>query len=149
MAQSQSHAKERPTRNQPTHCIRCEISAAATVYLTAYRAQYVSGRPRQQRQLSSAMERVKRWELAQIEINKKDNTKLTPLPLDTKRIILYACYVRSLCMCLVEFPCLQFSWEIRNPRTWEKYRVMHLVYIPFILLANSATYIGVGFLWGR
>ena len=36
-------------------------------------------------------------------------------------------YVRSLCLCLVEFSCAQVSCETGNLRTWENYCGMHLV----------------------
>ena len=48
--------------------------------------------------------------------NKKDNTNLTPLPVDTREL----CCTPVVCACV--------SCKIRNQRTQENYRGMHLVY---------------------
>ena len=40
---------------------------------------------------------------------------------------MYSGYVRSLCLCLVEFLCAQVSCQIQNPRTRGHYCGMHFV----------------------
>ena len=63
-----------------------------------------------------------------------DKTNLKPiLFIHTQAIpkpgkLLYACYVWSLCLCLVEFLCAQVSYNIRNTRNQGNYRIMHLVW---------------------
>ena len=64
------------------------------------------------------MERGKRWESAQREINKKDKTKLTPLPVDPRELyctpVVFAYFVCSLLsFCALEFP---NKSETREPR---------------------------------
>ena len=118
MVLSPSPAEYRPTKKRPAQRIRHRITAAATVYLTTYRKQYVSGRPRQQRRMTATMEREKRWELAQIESHKKDNTKLTPIPFNPRKVycmtITFARFVCALLsFCAHEFPAKS---ETREPR---------------------------------
>ena len=48
----------------------------------AYQTHYFSVIPQKKRHLEAAMKRVKRWELAKIEIHEKGDTKFTPLPVD-------------------------------------------------------------------
>ena len=83
MAPSPSHADQRPKNKRPSYNIRHGITVAVMVYLPEYWTQYFSGRLRQQQRLAAAMERGEVLELTQIEINKNDNTKFTPLPVDT------------------------------------------------------------------
>ena len=75
------------------------------------------------------MERGKRWELAQREINKKDNTKLTPHTVDPREIyynVMPVMFARFVCALLIFFA-RNFPTKIRNPRTQESHRGMQLV----------------------
>ena len=78
-----SLTEERPTEKRPDQNIRFRITIESTVLLPDYWTQYCSGGLRQCQQLATAMDREKRWELAQIESNKKDRINLTPLSSDT------------------------------------------------------------------
>ena len=86
----------------------------------AYQTRDCSGKLRQWWQLAAAMERVKRWELAQIESNKKkDKIKLTPILVDPREFycnitpIMFARFVCDfLSFCAYEF--LE-KYETREP----------------------------------
>ena len=66
-------------------------------------------------------------------INDKTNLKAI-LFIHTQEIpkpgkLMYACYVWSLCLWIVEFLCAQVSCNIRNTRNQGNYRRMHLVWL--------------------
>ena len=72
--------------------------------------------------------------------NKKDNTKLTPLPVDPCELFFAP----------VEFLCTRVSCEIRNPRTRGNYCAMHLVsmaYYPLLIFILFVLSLYCFFLW--
>ena len=62
------------------------------------------------------MERGKRWELEQIEINKKVKTMLTPLPVDPLElyctpVVFSRFFCAKLSFCARKFPAKSETWE--------------------------------------
>ena len=60
--------------------------------------------------MTAAMERGKRWDLSKRESNKKDKKKLTPLPVDTRKLycnvtpVMFARFVCALIFRVREYP---------------------------------------------
>ena len=124
-------AEERSMKNHPTHHIGCGITTTEMAYRLDYPTRDCSSRSWQWQQLTAATERGRRYQLAQRESNKRYKTKLTPLPVDPRKLYFTPLMFAHFVCALSGFHEREFPKEskTREPGkiSWNAPRILYII----------------------